>query len=107
MHYFLLGTHIERPEDASEDILALKDKLQLAKIRLPNTDLKLSEIDRFAKDKGEIDQKNLSRLEIVKEFDHEDEVIKARHMPHKNDKGLVASMTNSGVINLYNIPEIS
>jgi hypothetical protein len=28
-------------------------------------------------------------------------------MPHQNDKGLVASMTNSGVINLYNVPEIA
>ena len=28
-------------------------------------------------------------------------------MPQPNEKGLVASMTNSGAINLYNIPEIS
>ena len=43
----------------------------------------------------------------MKEFDHEEEVIKARHMPHENANGLVASMTNSGKINLYNLPEIS
>ena len=37
-------------------------------------------------------------------FDHHDEVIKARAMPH--DLSLVASMTNTGVIKLYDIPEI-
>ena len=43
-------------------------------------------------------------MEIVKEFDHQDEVIKARAMPQ--NLSVVASMTNTGVINLYNMPEI-
>ena len=38
-------------------------------------------------------------------FDHEDEVIKARCMPQ--EMSVVASMTNTGVINVYNMPEIT
>lgn len=43
-------------------------------------------------------------MEIVKEFEHQDEVIKARAMPQ--NLSVVASMTNKGLINLYNMPEI-
>lgn len=50
-------------------------------------------------------QKDLSRLELVTQFDHENEVIKARAMPQK--LSIVASMTNSGAINIYNMPEIT
>lgn len=42
-------------------------------------------------------------MQIVAEFDHQDEVIKARVMP---ESSLVASMTNSGKVNLYKMPEI-
>ena len=49
-------------------------------------------------------QTDLSRLQVVAEFDHEEEVIKARCMPQ--DQTLVASMTNTGLINIYNMPEI-
>lgn len=65
------------------------------------------DIEFLSKNQGKIEQKNISRLEVVKEFDHQDEVIKCRQMPQVNEKGLVASMTNSGAINLYNIPELS
>lgn len=37
-------------------------------------------------------QVDLSRLEIVREIEHENEVIKARSMPQ--NLGIVASMTN-------------
>lgn len=42
-------------------------------------------------------------MEVVCEFEHQDEVIKVRNMPNSC---LVASMTNTGLVNLYNIPEI-
>lgn len=44
-------------------------------------------------------------MQLVKEFDHEGEVIKARSMPQ--NRSVIASMTNTGVINVYNMPEIS
>ena len=42
-----------------------------------------------------------SKMEIVRQIPHEGEVIRARQNPHS--QGIVASMTASGVINLYNV----
>ena len=89
--YFLLGTHTEEED--------FTDKLFLGRIRVPNQSLTQEQMASLSKD-----QKNLSRLEIVKEFDHDQEVNKARCMPQ--NIGIVASMTNRGEINLYNFPEI-
>jgi len=91
--YFLMGTH---HDESFEDTV---DKLQLARLRLPTQSLKLEELQALSSV-----QSSLSRLEIVKEFDHQDEVIKARAMPQH--LSTVASMTNSGNINIYNVPEI-
>lgn len=44
-------------------------------------------------------------MQVVSEFEHQGEVIKARCMPQ--DQTLVASMTNEGNVNLYNMPEVS
>lgn len=68
-------------------------------MRIPNTMIENEDLKELTSK-----QSNLSRLEIVKEFEHQDEVIKARAMPQ--NLSIVASMTNSGVINLYNMPEI-
>ena len=65
------------------------------------------EIEFLAQNKGKIEQKNMSKLEVVKEFDHQGEVIKCRQMPQSNEKGIVASMTNTGGVNIYRVPEIS
>lgn len=42
----------------------------------------------------------LSQIEVVSKIEHENEVIKARLMPN-SDKGIIASMTNSGLVNIY------
>lgn len=42
---------------------------------------------------------------MVCEFEHQGEVIKARSMPQ--NQTMVASMTNEGTINLYNMPEVN
>jgi WD40 repeat protein len=91
-NYFVLGTHSE-DEDA-------KEFLKLVRVRVPNQALKLDELREFAPIQG-----HLSRLEVVKEFEHEGEVIKSRCMPQ--NLSVVASMTNSGAINLYNLPEVN
>ena len=100
--YFLLGTHIERDGEnghANQEA----DRLQLARLRTPNRKLHSNEVEELAQTPGL--QKDLSRLEIVREIPHEEEVIKARSMPH--NLSIVASMTNAGLINLYTLPEIS
>ena len=43
-------------------------------------------------------------MQIIASLDHQDEVIRARVMP---DSSLVGSMTNTGKINLYKMPEIN
>jgi hypothetical protein len=95
LQYFILGTHIERVDDESA---TPDDKLKLVRVRVPNCPFTEKEMLSYSSG-----QNNLSRLEIVREFSHEQEVIKARCIPGGE---VVASMTNSGVINLYNIPEI-
>jgi hypothetical protein len=96
-NYFLIGTH---QDEGVEDETKIAEKLQLVRARVPNKELNIDELGDLAKF-----QKNLSRLEVVCEFDHQDEVIKARSMPQ--DLRVVASMTNSGIINLYNMPELA
>lgn len=71
----------------------------MARLRIPNSIIENDEAKELSSR-----QANLSRMEIVKEFEHQDEVIKARAMPQ--NLSVVASMTNTGVINLYNMPEI-
>ena len=100
--YFLLGTHIER-EDGQEHANQEADQLQLARLRTPNRKLHTDEVEELARTPGL--QKDLSRLEIIREIPHEEEVIKVRSMPH--NLSIVASMTNAGLINLYTLPEIS
>ena len=70
-NYFLMGTHVEEDEQESTP-----NKLQLVRIKLPSE--KLCEQDILAN----IDEQSaLSKMEVVVEFDHEDEVIKSRAMP--------------------------
>ena len=45
-------------------------------MRIPNTMIENEDLKELTSK-----QSNLSRLEIVKEFEHQDEVIKARAMP--------------------------
>lgn len=93
-NYFVMGTHSESEEDDA------KEMLRLVRVRVPNQALKLEELRELAPIQG-----HLSRLEVVREFEHEGEVIKSRCMPQ--NLSVVASMTNSGKINLYNLPEVN
>ena len=67
----MLGTHIE--EDEQDD---MTNKVQLVRVRLPCN--KVTESDILA-NVGE--QSTLSKMEVVVEFDHQDEVIKKRACP--------------------------
>ena len=91
-NHFLIGTHVEEGLDAP-------NQLKVVKQRLPKKKLELDLI-KSLKNKQDV----LSKIQTVVEFPHEDEVIKARSMPQ--EPGVVASMTNTGVINLYEVPEI-
>jgi len=96
--YFLLGTHAAEGEESAEPALQAKNQLQLARVRLPTTKLTAEHIGGLKQCQGDF-----SRMEIVCSLDHCDEVIKARAMPQ--DLSVVASMTNTGAIKIYDIPE--
>ena len=68
-NYFLMGTHLGEEGPATEN-------LQLVRVRVPNRGLDEGQIGSLTKF-----QTDLSRLEIVCEFEHQEEVIKARSMP--------------------------
>ena len=48
-----------------------------------------------------LNRSNHSKLKLVARIDHEGEVLKCRASPKK--QGLFASMTNSGLVNLYQL----
>lgn len=68
-NHFLIGTHVEEGLDQM-------NQLRVVKQRLPKKKLDL-EVLKSLKSK----QEDISKIQTVVEFPHEDEVIKARSMP--------------------------
>jgi hypothetical protein len=51
-----------------------------------------------------LNRSNHSKLKLVAKIDHEGEVLKCRASPKK--QGLFASMTNTGLVNLYQLDDL-
>ena len=93
--YFLLGTH---KESEDEDVSVEPDEMYIGMVRVPKFDkLNKSTIDysRLKKDFG--------KIQIVKTFNHDSDVSKARAM--KQDWRVIASIMSSGEISLYRTKE--
>ena len=89
--YFLLGTHNEgEDEDASVE----PDEMYVGMVRVPKFDKQTKSTIDYSRLKNDF-----GKIQIVKTFNHDSDVSKARAM--KQDWRVIASIMNTGEISLY------